>query len=83
MDDENCGKLVGIRSNGASANIASFPGAEKGEGKKERLVSTVRACALISWKTVSPAGISVTLTSVRLPIFTVWKMHTTNHALCE
>ena len=53
---------------------------EKGEGEKERLVSTVCACALISknsWKTVSLAGISVTLTSVRLPIFTVWKMHTT------
>ena len=86
MDDENCGKLVGTGSDGASANIASFPGAEKGEGKKERLVSTVRACALISknsWKTVSLAGIFVTLTSVRLPIFTVWKMHTTNHALCE
>ena len=62
-----------------SSTVASFPGAEKGEGKKERLVSTVCACALISksfWKTVSLAGISVTLTSVRL-IFTVWKMHTT------
>ena len=50
----------------------------------ERLVSTVCACTLISknsWKTVSLAGISVTLTSVRLPIFTVWKMHTTT-TLC-
>ena len=68
-----------------SVSLASIPGAEKGEGKKERLVSTVCACVLISknsWKTVSLAGISVTLTSVRLPIF-VWKMHTTNHALCE
>ena len=47
-------------------------------------MSTVRACALIfknSWKTVSLVGISVTLTSVRLPIFTVWKMHTTT-TLC-
>ena len=47
-------------------------------------MSTVRACALIfknSWKTVSLAGISVTLTSVRLLIFTVWKMHTTT-TLC-
>ena len=67
-----------------SATLASFPGAEKGEGKKERLVSTVCACALISknsWKTVSLAGISVTLTSVRLPIFSVWKMNTTT-TLC-
>ena len=50
-------------------NLASFPGAEKGEGKKERLVTTVRTCALISknsWKIVSLVGISVTLTSVRL-----------------
>ena len=57
--------------------LASFPGAE---GEKQCLVSTVHACALISknsWKTVSLAGISITLTSVRLPIFTVWKMHTT------
>ena len=63
-----------------SVSLASFPGAEKGEGKKERLVSTVCACALISknsWKTVSLAGISVILTFVRLLIFTVWKMHTT------
>ena len=34
MDDENCGKLVGTGSDGASANIASFPGAEKGEEKR-------------------------------------------------
>ena len=61
--------------------VASFPGAEKGEGEKEHLVSTVCACTLISWKTVSLAGISITLTSVRLPIFTVWKMHTTT-TLC-
>ena len=33
--------------------LASFPGAEKGEGEKERLVSTVCACALNSWKTSS------------------------------
>ena len=61
--------------------LASFPGAE---GEKQRLVSTVHACALISknsWKTVSLAGISITMTSVRLPIFTVWKMHTTT-TLC-
>ena len=44
-------------------------------------MSTVCACALISKKTVSLAGISVTLTSVWLPIFTVWKMHTTT-TLC-
>ena len=30
--------------------LALFPGAEKGEGKKERLVSTVRACTLIFGK---------------------------------
>ena len=54
------------------------------EGKKERLVSTVCACALISknsLKIVSLAGISATLTSVRLPIFSVWKMNTTT-TLC-
>ena len=61
-------------------SVASFPDTEKGGGEKERLVSTVCACVLISknsWKTVSLVGISVTLTYVRLPIFTVWKMHTT------
>ena len=36
-------------------------------------MSTVRACVLISWKTISLAGISVTLTAVKLPIFTVWR----------
>ena len=47
-------------------------------------MSTVCSCALISqnsWKTVSLAGISVTLTSVRLLIFIVWKMHITT-TLC-
>ena len=64
--------------------VASFPGVKKGEEEKERLVSTVCACTLISknsWKTVSLAGISVSRTSVRLLIFTVWKMHTTT-TLC-
>ena len=51
-------------------------------GEKEHLVSTVCTYALISkssWKTISLVGISVTLTSVRQPIFTMWKMHTTYH----
>ena len=67
-----------------SVSLASFPGVEKGEGEKEHLVSTVWACMLISknsWKTVSLAGIFVTLTFVRLPFFTGWKMHTTT-TLC-
>ena len=75
--------LLGMDNTTAVA-LASFPGAEKGEGEKEHLVSTVCACALISknsWTTLSLAGISVTLNSVRLPIFTVWKMHTTT-TLC-
>ena len=48
----------------------------EGGGEKEHLVSTVCACVLISknsWKTISLAGISVTLTSVRLLTFTVWR----------
>ena len=47
-------------------------------------MSTACACVLISknsWKTVSLAGISVTLISVRLLIFSVWKMNTTT-TLC-
>ena len=76
---------LGYRSSLSVACMVSLvPRRGEGEGEKERLVSTVCACALISknsWKTVSLAGISVTLTSVRLPIFTVWKMHTTT-TLC-
>ena len=55
-----------------------IPRCGEGGGEKEHQVSTVCACA---FKTVSLAGISVTLNSVRLPTFTVWKMHTTT-TLC-
>ena len=68
-----------------SHHFSLVPRRGEGGGEKERLVSTVCACALISknsWKTVSLAGISVTLTSVRLLIFTVEDAYH-SHTLCE
>ena len=54
----------------------------KGRGKRS-LVSTVCACPSISQNSVSLTGISVTLNSVRRPIFTVWKMNTIDQSLCK